>query len=104
MRHRFAAAKKGKVGATYAYLFDHRGPKSMTEDFHGLEEYYGTILPSQYISIKKVVSVTVFLGVCHTDELLYLFFYKVLDIDGGANDRKMKWAMPLMWTNFAKTG
>ncbi|XP_037917727.1 esterase FE4-like [Hermetia illucens] len=83
LRHRFAAAKKGKVGATYAYLFDHRGPKSMTEDFHGLEEYY---------------------GVCHTDELLYLFFYKVLDIDGGANDRKMKWAMPLMWTSFAKTG
>lgn len=53
LRHRFTAAKKGKVGATYAYLFDHRGPKSMTEDFHGLEEYYGTILPFQYISIKR---------------------------------------------------
>lgn len=43
-------------------------------------------------------------GVCHTDELPYLFIYRIPDVHADQNDTKMKWAMPYMWANFAKTG
>lgn len=55
LRNRFATSKKTKVGTTYAYLFDHRGPISMSVFFKAGPEYYGTSLKQRSLFIYCIV-------------------------------------------------
>ncbi|CAD7087657.1 unnamed protein product [Hermetia illucens] len=82
LRRRFASSN-ATDGKTFVYLFDHRGPKSASEFFHGGQEYY---------------------GVCHTDDLPYIFYNNFSKLKGDENDTKLKTLMPELWTNFARTG
>lgn len=56
--------------------------------------------------LKRLVGAYRFPGVCHCDELGYLFFSPYLDIEleSECPEEKMRTLFVKMWTNFAKTG
>ncbi|KAJ9599104.1 hypothetical protein L9F63_010372, partial [Diploptera punctata] len=56
--------------------------------------------------LKRLVGAYRFPGVCHCDELGYLFFSPYLDIEleSGCPEEKIRSQFVKMWTNFAKTG
>lgn len=86
-RIRLGKENKGKVGPTYAYLFNHKASASFTEIFKGgRENYY---------------------GVSHAEELQFLFpIGKWLFISAvpTEEDLKIRDILVKMWVNFAKTG
>lgn len=86
LRNRINAAANGKAGATYVYVFDHKGEASFTEIFKGGEHFY---------------------GVCHAEELQYLFpVGKGLFVTAVPSwrDHQIREAMVEMWIHFARTG
>ncbi|KAB0797797.1 hypothetical protein PPYR_08790 [Photinus pyralis] len=78
-------SNKGK-NAVYFYVFGYKGPESYCSLIEGLS-------PDSY-------------GVCHSDDLLYLFGNKELFPDSLRNQQGSKVAelMAKLWTNFAKFG
>ncbi|PNF42088.1 Esterase FE4 [Cryptotermes secundus] len=55
--------------------------------------------------MKRILGACRFPGVCHADELGYLFFSPHLDVElEGTPEEKMRSLLVKMWTNFAKTG
>ncbi|XP_069669062.1 juvenile hormone esterase-like [Periplaneta americana] len=67
--------------------------------------YYQFTFEGKLGFLKKVMGADRFTGVCHADELGYLFFSPHLDLEvDGKPEEKMRSQLVKMWTNFAKTG
>lgn len=89
----------------YYYLFGHRGVASFSEVFGDPHQDYGNkiISPQDWeLSTRSVIP-----GVCHADELQYLFpvgdmLFPTKPPDHA--DKKVAKFLTTLWTNFAKTG
>ncbi|XP_067639389.1 venom carboxylesterase-6 [Eurosta solidaginis] len=85
IRQLVAAEKSTKTPPFYAYLFEHRGPASFSELFHGgREDYYGA---------------------CHAEELQYIFPVAselFVSATPTTADIKLRAAILQMWVNFAR--
>nr|AJP62542.1 carboxylesterase [Oxya chinensis] len=70
---------------TYRYIFSYNGGINLGKVFVGASH-----MP----------------GASHADELSYLFYPRIydLEVDSGSDDEKMQLQMTQLWTNFAKTG
>ncbi|KAJ4438845.1 hypothetical protein ANN_14798, partial [Periplaneta americana] len=67
--------------------------------------YYQFTFEGELGFLKKVMGADRFTGVCHADELGYLFFSPHLDLEvDGKPEEKMRSQLVKMWTNFAKMG
>lgn len=99
-----------KSGPTFVYLFSHKGAASFTEIFGGgRENYYGKNLFDKF-SMENNYKINYefgFSGVCHAEELQYLFpigrslFYNSLPTK---EDEKIRKALTELWVNFARSG
>lgn len=83
---RFADGNRSKTAKTLVYLFTHKGESSLTEVMGAGEKYF---------------------GVCHTDELQYLFpFLKEFFVSTVPSKEsiEIRRAMTKIWVEFAKSG